>query len=91
MDFYGITLYGIICFCAGEISGYLPWDVVQKSYTKTVMDFVEGRQMEYKFKDFKTEQGNKTVIVDGKYGYKLKISIFNPSVPLYYKEQLLKM
>ncbi len=47
--------------------------------------------MEYKFEDFKTEQGNKTVIVDGKYGYKLKISIFNPSVPSYYKKQLLKM
>ena len=27
--------------------------------------------MEYKFEDFKTEQGNKTVIVDGKYGYKI--------------------
>ena len=47
--------------------------------------------MGYKFEDFKTEQDNQTVIVDGKYGYKLKISIFNSCVPLYYKEQLLKM
>lgn len=47
--------------------------------------------MGYRFEDFKTEQDNKTVIVDGKYGYKLKISIFNPCVPLYYKEQLLKI
>ena len=47
--------------------------------------------MGYRFEDFKAEQDNKTVIVDGKYGYKLKISIFNPCVPLYYKEQLLKM
>ena len=47
--------------------------------------------MGYRFEDFKMEQDNKTVIVDGKYGYKLKISIFNPCVPLYYKEQLLKM
>ena len=47
--------------------------------------------MEYRFEDFKTEQNNQTVIVDGKYGYKLKVSIFNPCVPLYYKEQLLRM
>ena len=47
--------------------------------------------MEYRFEDFKTEQNNQTVIVDGKYGYKLKVSIFNPCVPLYYKEQLLGM
>ena len=47
--------------------------------------------MEYRFEDFKTEQNNQTIIVDGKYGYKLKISIFNQCVLLYYKEQLLKM
>ena len=47
--------------------------------------------MEYRFEDFKTEQNNQTIIVDGRYGYKLKISIFNPCVHLYYKEQLLKM
>ena len=47
--------------------------------------------MEYRFEDFKTEQNNQTIIVDGRYGYKLKISIFNQCVLLYYKEQLLKM
>ena len=42
MDFYGITLYEIICFCVEKISVDLHWNMVQKSYMKTVMGFVEG-------------------------------------------------
>lgn len=46
--------------------------------------------MKYKFEDFNT-YNEKSIIVDGEFGYRLEVSILNPYVPSHYKKQVLKM
>lgn len=48
VDLYGETLHKNICFCVGEILWVLHRDMVQKSYMKIAMDFVEGLLVENK-------------------------------------------
>ena len=46
---------------------------------------------EYSFDDFKLETDNRSLILDGEYGMKLQMSIFNPLVPTFYKDRALEV
>jgi len=49
MDIYGKTLHENICFCVRGTIGNFGTYPAEKTYTKIVMDFVEGREWKTKY------------------------------------------
>lgn len=43
------------------------------------------------YDDFKLETDNRSLILDGEYGMKLQMSIFNPLVSVYYRDKALEV
>lgn len=55
------------------------------------MEKMINREKTYSFDDFKLEKDNRSLILDGEYGMKLQMSIFNPLVPTFYKDRALEV
>lgn len=60
-------------------------------FWKETQGYSFNRRKTYTFEDFKLETDNRSLIVDGEYGMKLQMSIFNPLVPNFYKEKALEV
>ena len=60
-------------------------------FWKETQGYSFSRKKTYGFDDFKLETDNKSLILDGEYGMKLQMSIFNPLVPSFYKEKALEV
>lgn len=52
---------------------------------------MENKKKEYSYDDFKLEKDNRSLILDGEYGMKLQMSVFNPLVPTYYRDKALEV
>ena len=63
----------------------------EEIFWKETQGYSFNRRKIYNFDEFKLETDNKSLILDGEYGMKLQMSIFNPLVPTFYQDKALEV
>lgn len=60
-------------------------------FWKETQGYSFNRRKTYSFDDFKLETDNRSLILHGEHGMKLQMSIFNPLVPVFYRDKALEV
>lgn len=60
-------------------------------FWKETQGYSFNRRKIYTFDDFKLETDNRSLVLDGEYGAKLQMSIFNLLVPTFYQDKALEV